>query len=322
MKMPRFQIIVGNPDAPKETWRQFNYWPPAGNEPITEWDSPQEPNALVKDYNANSKKYKLGVAYMLARLPDAVDFQARENAREDYTPFEIQGQSYHCAELKGTEISYYPTRNDAYDDKRHSMKVGRYLRRYTDKRDTEISAICARYGLETEDAVLKFAKTREEIKHVYMNGPRSCMKGDPEDFNGAGVHPAEAYAAGDMEIAYLQRDDRITARTVVIPSKKIWIGIYGDYERLTPLLQDAGYKAYNYDEDHYPMLGLKFLKIDIGNRRWAMPYLDADGYVNNHENPEFLTVDKHNGARTSEYGYITHDFESAEDDYDEEDWDY
>lgn len=312
--MPRFQIIYGNKESSKEKWRRYIHYDTNGNR-VQEWDNPQEPNGLVKSFNQMAKTHGHTYAYMLNRLPDAVDYLMRETAREDYKPFEIQGEEFHCAELKtdGT-ISYFNTIYDAYDNRRSNMKVGRYLRKYTSKNDNEIAEICARYGFEFRDAVVHFARTREEIRHVYENGPNSCMSSDARGFAlGGNIHPAEAYASGDFEIAYLIRDDNITARTVVVPSKKIYVGIYGDYVRMKSALEELGY---NRGTDHTDYYGLRFLIIPHENKL-ALPYLDMNTYVAYDEKKEFL-VCAPTGACYSEYGYIYDDLTCADDeDYDD-----
>jgi hypothetical protein len=313
--MPAFQIIYGHKETPKEQWAIYSHR--AGYDPIEdvpirveEWDNPQEPNEIVKKQNAASKLYRYDTCYMLQRLPDAVDYEARENARPDYVPFEVQGKTFHCAELKGTEISFYATRFDAYDDKRTTMKVGRYLRAHTTKHDNEISEICAKYGVEAGDCALKWARTREEIREVYRTGPRSCMKGDPGEFGcgyevgtdpGYSPMPVEAYASPDIAIAYLERDDRVTARTVVSLKHKEWISIYGDTARLTELLTAEGYTRRT---DGFGLRDCRLLKIDCGDR-WAVPYLD-DGYVTaaDMDDPQYLILSAGRGGWASEEGYV------------------
>lgn len=259
--MAEFQVVCGLKSQPKEMWHVYSI------DGVNTWWNPQDANAVCKNLNKYYKAHANNWAAMLKRLPDPVDYLMRETAREDYKPFEVQGQDFHCAELKndGT-ISYYNTQYDAYDDKRTSVKLGRYLRKFcTDKDDKEIGEICARYGYEFGDSSLFFAKTREEIKNVYEKGPNSCMSGPASNFSiGDGIHPAEAYASGDFEVAYITRDERITGRAVVIPSKKIWSCIYGDNTRMRPMLEELGYKEAERHEAH----GLKMLKLGVVMDMW------------------------------------------------------
>jgi hypothetical protein len=308
--MPNFSIIYGRKDEPKEQWTTYNHglgWSREQGRYLnqTEWDNPQAPNELVKSLNAAAKTYNTPICYMLQRLPDPVDFLTREVSRADYRPFEVQGEDYHCAELQGDKISYYATKYDAYDDKRSTRRLGRYLREFTTKDDNEIAEICARLGVDSGDGILKFASTRNEIKHVYENGPRSCMSQRGVDFNAAGIHPAEAYAAGDISIAYLERDGRITARCVCVPeTKKYAPSVYGDYVRLKAMLDDAGWTV----GDWSFLRGCKMLKLDIGNNRYAVPYIDSGDGLDTHEDGIHLVLVAH-GCCPDEAGWITHDME-------------
>ena len=88
------------------------------------------------------------------------------------------------------------------------MKFGRYLNKYYSEAlsgDTikECVEIFNSFVLKVE-----FATTREEIKKVYENGPASCMGKHTSNFNTGDVHPCEAYAGGDLAIAYMGRSAR------------------------------------------------------------------------------------------------------------------
>jgi hypothetical protein len=319
--MAEFQVIYGRKDQPKENWSVHTAWDYSGHAvtATTIWGNPQEANEICKRLNSDFKLCGENLAAMLKRLPDRVDYLAREATREDYQPFEVQGEVHHCAELRtdGT-VSYYNTIYDAYDNRRMSMKVGRYLRKFTDKTDNQISDICARYGFEFGDSQVLFAKTREEIRHVYEHGPRSCMSGEAIDY-GAHIHPAEAYASGDFEVAYLKRDERITARAVTIPSKKLWIGIYGDRERMKPALDELGYHQI---EDDEAAIGLHLLCLHGYNDNIAVPYFDFFGGVRFNDDKTKLVITRH-GAVAGEDGYLLSDLSTpCSDDEDDYEWDY
>lgn len=318
--MPEFQIIYGMKTEPKESWSIYK--DASGFELVDKWGSPQEANKICKDLNQRYVQNRLNYAAMLKRLPDPIDYLSREIMRTDYRQFETQGDEFHCAELKpdGT-ISFYSTLYDAYDDRRSIIRLGRYLHKYTNKTDKEIGEICARYGFEFGDAIVHFAKTREEIKNVYEKGPRSCMGGLAEDFSlGGDIHPAEAYASGDFEVAYLMRDERITARCVVVPSLKVWATIYGDYTRMSAAMRELGYREYDGDTDKQNIYGLKFLIIPYENKL-ALPFLDFDVCVNFDAKKEFMIASRSGGCY-SEYGYIYDDLEYGDDDGSSYDDDY
>lgn len=319
--MPEFQVVFGRKEQPKEEWTVHRKWDYSGSEPkvIDTWGNPQEANIVCKELNTGFKNAgEYDYAAMLRRLPDPVDYLARETARPDYQAFEVQGEEYHCAMLMpNANISYYNTLHDAYDNRRSTMKVGRYLRKYTQKTDTEIGEICARYGVEFGDAVVRFAKTRDEIREVYLNGPSSCMA-DDADCYGTGIHPSEVYASGDFEVAYIMRDERITARSVVIPSKKKWICTYGDTTRLRAALEELGYSRCNTGKEAY---GLRLLRLE-GNGRIALPFFDFAGGVEFDEDKDYLKITG-DGQSGGEAGYLEGDlsYPCSDDDWDD-DWDY
>jgi DNA-binding PadR family transcriptional regulator len=89
----------------------------------------------------------------------------RETSRPDYKPFEIQGHDFHMAELKGDKISYVAMLNHAEDNRRTEIKLGRYLREFTELTDNEATllALVVRAG----------PITAYEIGKVYQNSPVS-----------------------------------------------------------------------------------------------------------------------------------------------------
>jgi hypothetical protein len=219
--------------------------------------------------------------YSLRKVAVEQDFIAREAARTDNPirlPEEIAVHdayySYHMAEIiPPATISFYRSREDAWADKRTEMKLGRYLREYNPRLDDNtIADACAKIGVTfVTDVVLKMARTREEIRMVYENGPDSCMSGT-NNVQG-GVHPVECYASEDLAVAYLDRDGEITARTLVNPMKMQYLRIYGDNVRLSTMLEKLGYKQSN-----KALAGAKLLKIKVpdSERHCFLPYLDGN----------------------------------------------
>jgi len=57
------------------------------------------------------------------------------------------------------------------------------------------------------------------------------------------VHPVRTYVAGDLQIAYMKKNGRITARALVYPEKKIHTRIYGDSGVFRPLLEKEGFRS-------------------------------------------------------------------------------
>ena len=114
--------------------------------------------------------------------------------------------------------------------------------KYYKKVALEWVAIWTKIQTATE---LKFAYTREEIREVYENGPPSCMCGDTSRFfkHKIAPHPVEAYAAGDLAVAYLKRKSgKISARVLCWPAKLVYNRLYGeDATLLQSLLKTQGY---------------------------------------------------------------------------------
>jgi hypothetical protein len=231
------------------------------------------------------KPAEAAMRYSLLKVSVEQDYVAREAARTDnpiLLPDELReavsqySASFHCANIiPPATISYFRSREDAWDNKRTEMKLGRYLREFAPRlNDQIIGDACAKIGVAyVTDVVLKMARTREEIRNVYVNGPNSCMSG--EDNVIGGVHPVECYASDDLAVAYLDRDGDITARTLVNPQRMQYLRIYGDSIRLGTMLQKLGYR-----ESSHALRDAKLLKIKIEDSNYSnhafLPYLDGN----------------------------------------------
>jgi hypothetical protein len=226
-----------------------------------------------------------GRRYAMKKVSVERDFLAREAARTD-NPVRIpdallskdwQGNlnyHYHCAEIiDGKMVSFHRSIGDAYDNKRTQMRLGRYLREFNEGLDDNMIADeCAKIGITyNSDVVLKVARTREEIRHVYEHGPRSCMSGSDGWLKG--VAPVEAYASDDICVYYLDRDGDITARVVCNMTNQRYARMYGDQIRLTAMIEKLGYK-----QSDYALGGAKLLKIIVNDDyrdNIMLPYLDG-----------------------------------------------
>lgn len=184
--------------------------------------------------------------------------------------------AHHSLE-KDCFVSFTPDETFGKADRQLRMKPGRYLKKYfPDLSDEEIRSWALEFEDQVKKAELLFASTREDIRWVYENGPRSCMKGVPDEFdvsynNCGDVHPCEIYAAGDLAVAYIKSssvEDKVTARTLCWPEKKIFSRTYGDEHRLKVALEDAGYEY-----DPAQLVGAKLLRIRCGSG-FVAPYID------------------------------------------------
>lgn len=242
---------------------------------------------MMSDYLADKDYYDTYFGrwtYYMRAVPVDQDFTARMAARTDYVEFphyQAFSHSFAYPEIVDGKVHYYLNVNDAKRDKRTVQAIGRYLRAcnpFLD--DAQIEAEAAKYGVFLDNTLhLKFALTREEIKHVYINGPSSCMSGGHPDR----VHATEAYACHPIAVAYLERDGDILARTVVNTQTKEWVRFYGDHARLRPLLQAQGYS-----ENRTCLRGFKILNL----LACGVPYLDGDHpYSRVSECGEFYLID-------------------------------
>lgn len=180
----------------------------------------------------------------------------------------------HVSNDDAAQIAFTPDAEKGAGDRQTRMAPGRYLAKFfPGLSSADVASWAAKWGSEHGTGIeLLFAATADEIQEVYENGPTSCMSHDASDYDSP-IHPVRVYAAGDLQIAYLKRGDAITARTLCWPEKKIFARIYGDYERLSPLLEEAGYRDASYEFE-----GARLLRREH-NGGFVAPYLDVVRYV-------------------------------------------
>lgn len=175
-------------------------------------------------------------------------------------------------------VSFFASADHGLIWKRTLMKPGRYAARfYPDLTSDEVRDLATEIDKAGE---VKFATTPDEIEAVYTNGPRSCMSHSEDEYESP-CHPVRVYGAGDLAIAYLgDPDEKVTARVVCWPEKKLYCRTYGDEQRLIPALEKLGYKAGRFE-------GAKLLKIDA-DEGFVAPYLDGIEYVR--ETSKYLVI--------------------------------
>lgn len=215
------------------------------------------------------------------RVADDGSWQARE--RERFTSgkyvalpwvslpwFERPETALHFAHVSttdGAKVAYTDDAVKGATDRQTRIKPGKYLAKfYSDVLTTEdIARLSAEFSKTYETNALSFAKTQDDWEDVYTRGPSSCMSHAAHSYAGS-MHPVRVYAAGDLELAYLERDGDITARAIVWPDKKVYTRIYGDAVRLESLLEDAGYVSGS-------IVGAKLLRVECRGG-FVMPYID------------------------------------------------
>lgn len=210
------------------------------------------------------------------------------------------------------QVSFFAKPSDFANNKRTVMKTGRYLERLRKLgqlpgEEWELYKIQMQLGMDVGEVKIQYARTKEEIRHVYNNGPSSCMSGERRLFNKgkpSEMHPVDMYAIIGFPVAYVEMGGKIIARTLVNPRDKTFIRIYGANELLEPLLTEAGYT--------YDMLfwvGVEFPAISIPNNtgKYLMPYLDGPfRYIEiNLEKRKFLIKAENLCTNTREEGFLS-----------------
>lgn len=175
-------------------------------------------------------------------------------------------------------VSYTPSAEYGKRDRQVRTKPGRYLTEFFGKANTKTefklldgdevrqSAACHQNTYNPQLS-LHFAKTEQEIVHVYKTGPQSCMSG-----TGFDKHPTSLYAGAQppLMVAYLMNGDAITARTLVREDEMKYIRIYGDEAAMQTALASAGYG------DSGTLRGVRLPKVKHQGS-YIMPYLDWGG---------------------------------------------
>ena len=178
-------------------------------------------------------------------------------------------------------ISFTP--NDEYGKFDRQLKITpmRYFKKHCpDVSSTYINEWIKKWVVTNNHHTILYARTSDEIRRVYENGPPSCMSHKRSRFWGDGTslpHPSEAYAGGDLAVAYITRNiggwPVVTSRVVVWPDKKV-MGpkVYGtDAHLLRMLLEDEGYES-----KKGGFHGARLLKIYYPKEHvYIMPYIDG-----------------------------------------------
>lgn len=193
---------------------------------------------------------------------------------EDVTPlFSKEGHYLHASTSEKGMIAYTPDKEKLVADRQTKTRFGRYLTQFHADwlNATEIAAISNVYSNRFVDtSCLKWARTRDEIAHVYKNGPSSCMGGKADNHFICGpVHPTEAYASGDFAVAYLEEDKRITSRVVVDCVNNEYVRIYGNEAVTDRILKVLNFKKANEFKNGLRLLRIPFKSTFIG------PYIDG-----------------------------------------------
>lgn len=262
---------------------------------------------------------EMGVKVQPRRINDK-DWKTREAARMKdgtYVPLPWAEQKW-WAELLNIHEHHFPhvslqktalvayTEDDAKGsaDVQTPLKIGRYLERYF---NAQLSAFVIRdlaaiFASKYEDNKLQFAVEPDDLEEIFTEGPSSCMSKPASEYRSNGLHPVRMYAAGDLQLAYLRRQGRVVARTIVWPERKLYNTVYGDAARIKDLLHKDGYKP-------GPPFGARLLRHKHpvpggkGQYTFISPHVDNSSLV--YDNGEFLIVADPNSSKDKDRGLGT-----------------
>jgi hypothetical protein len=207
----------------------------------------------------------------------------------------------HRANSDSNKIAFTESAEKGMDDRQTIIPINRYLARYfSDKlRSEEIAKLSALYTAPEytltigDDAqAFLFAYSGQDVKSessMYL----SCMRYTIEYF-GTPCHPAEAYAAGDLSIAYITCPDdskKVIARALIWPEKMSFVRVYGQDETirvaLVDMLESRGYCR----ADDWRGARIRAIEFD---GRVVVPYIDGDITSLEHdEDDDVMTVSRH-----------------------------
>jgi len=292
-----------------------------------------EVNQYAQDLKAQGKKTRI----VRKQIVDPSAWHAREKAKfesGEYKPLPKEwtesdwwnkesATEFHFAHVAtdGERVAYTPDNEFGAQDRRYVLAPSRYLAKFFTKHLTsDRIAVLAnlfttgQYKLEIgmTEADFTFAYVQKGLRNV-SSSSESCM-GYSADYFHMKDHPATAYAAGDLGIAFLRDpgdSTKVVARAVVWPEKKKASRCYGVDEKtrgaLDALLRAEGYEINAYFEGArikaiYPM----FLNradpphCDPGYAIFLMPYVDGRGiyiYPNPDDDNTFLLGTDSGGKR-------------------------
>lgn len=199
----------------------------------------------------------------------------------------------HISVVKPQEVAYYQSVDKLIRGIETRTKPGRFLAKFfPNLTSDEVRTYTNDYLVATAPKQLHFARTTDEIITAIDEGPsescqaRRCYDKNPDDspwYRGH-LHPAACYASGDFEVAYITDNNlpadltrlraetqRITARVVCNAKHKLAARIYGDVDKMRPLLVEAGYT-----QVERALVGCRLLQIDNeAGSGYLMPYVDA-----------------------------------------------
>lgn len=263
---------------------------------VTHEDHPDGATAAqcAKDHNENSGngpfRFMVKKETELSPIRDYAKWAEERFSTGEWRklPFELQ-HPFHFAHLSNADdaqVAFWASEADAQNDRITTMLPGRYLNAYyaDDFTPNQIRDLAVQIDA---DGVLKLCEDADEIVRVYVALGQACMRYDDHStcHDGfvwrSGINPTRVYHSPDLNVAYLERKDRIIARALVRPEAKAVGRIYGDIERMTAALEAEGWNfdCRNHSADGYGdglFNGARLMKVvpERYPHNLTMPYLD------------------------------------------------
>jgi len=239
----------------------------------------------------------------------------------------------HFAHMASDEerVAYTQSPEKGTDDKQTIIPVTKYLAKYFGDvlQPHEIAKIAdvalgnnLRLVIKDDRESFRFAYYGQRVYNESSSAV-SCMAKHFEDLP---CHPAEAYAAGDLAIAYVPdpRDsDKILARAIVWPDRKQFVKLYGVDERARNNLENL-LDAEDYTRaDDFEGANLRAITFD-SDTKIIVPYLDGDAQHAEYDGSRTMRIVQSgnvDGTTTSGYTRIASRYtcDNCQDDVDEDD---
>ena len=168
-------------------------------------------------------------------------------------------------------VAFTPDETMGKADRQVRTKFGRYLKNDSglELSDPAIAELGALLRSQMAPAELQIAESADDMVEVYRQGPRSCMSKGGCEFDYDELKPARVYAAGDIAIAYVEREGSITARCVIRKDNQEYMRVYGDDLLLIEALKKTGYTSGSTLEG----CRLRVIEYEDG---YIMPFLDGE----------------------------------------------
>lgn len=223
----------------------------------------------------------------------------------------------HQSEDDPTQIAYNRSVDGIKRNIQTRTRPGKYLTQFF---SNVLSESDIKYWAERQVAAatcvaeLKFIENDDPDGwvEVYENGPQSCMRGS---------RSVKVYAlpGNGLRLAYLEADDQIVARSIVVDATnddkvKGWVRIYSTEQRwetsMLQMLIAAGY------DTRTNMNGVKIKLIDAGHRGFVCPYIDygegGEQTVSADESKGVLIIGGGDWEATCTDGYVNGGYECDE----------